>query len=238
MMGWCLYEIAVNFFFMFELITVFILYGFWDTVKTKMLNLIEFLCIPLNISACVLLIKSYSDYKSNSLSIDLYYMRMCSKILHAVLLFRIVRTLPIFLTHKIFSMINDSIKGLLKPFWTLILVQISIYYFFNVIGNLWFGGMIRSDLEIFETEQYEPGYDLNNFNDFLNGLVLLTSLTFDFPGICDMFTEATGNNFVRWYFLSFYYISVLIGLNIIVAYAIDTYDSMQRLNEEKEHRRE
>ena len=43
-----------------------------------------------------------------------------------------------------------------------------------------------------------------------------------------------GNKYYRFYFCAFYYFSVVIGINIIVAFAIDMYSSVERLDAERE----
>ena len=42
-----------------------------------------------------------------------------------------------------------------------------------------------------------------------------------------------GNTYYRWYFCLFYYFSVIIGINIVVAFAIDMYSSVERLDQDR-----
>lgn len=52
--------------------------------------------------------------------------------------------------------------------------------------------------------------------------------------VVDMFVASKGYNFwYRIFFVTFYYFSVLIALNILVAYTIDMYASVERLDEER-----
>jgi len=39
-----------------------------------------------------------------------------------------------------------------------------------------------------------------------------------------------GNIYYRYFFIIFYYFGVIIGLNIIIAFAIDMYGSVERLD--------
>ena len=39
---------------------------------------------------------------------------------------------------------------------------------------------------------------------------------------------------VRWYFLAFYYFAVMIGVNILIGFAIDMYSSVERIEVENE----
>lgn len=48
----------------------------------------------------------------------------------------------------------------------------------------------------------------------------------------DMFILVT-NVYVRYYFIAFWYFSVIVGLNIFVAYALDMYASVERLDAER-----
>ena len=42
-----------------------------------------------------------------------------------------------------------------------------------------------------------------------------------------------GSNYYRFYFGLFYYFSVVIGINIVVAFTIDMYSSVERLDQER-----
>lgn len=49
-----------------------------------------------------------------------------------------------------------------------------------------------------------------------------------------MFTSIMGSNWYRIYFLAFSYFSVIIAVNLVIAYILDMYSSVERLEEEKE----
>ena len=46
-----------------------------------------------------------------------------------------------------------------------------------------------------------------------------------------------GNTSVRYFFVVFYYFGVIIGLNIIIAFAIDMYAAVKRLEDQTEENR-
>ena len=48
----------------------------------------------------------------------------------------------------------------------------------------------------------------------------------------DMYVNLIGSKLVLIYFVSFYGIAVLIGLNIMVCFAIDMYSAIRRLDTE------
>ena len=47
-----------------------------------------------------------------------------------------------------------------------------------------------------------------------------------------------GNLYYRYFFIIFYYFGVIIGLNIIIAFAIDMYAAVQRLEDQKDKNRD
>ena len=51
--------------------------------------------------------------------------------------------------------------------------------------------------------------------------------------IVQVYVDVMGTNWVKWYFIGFYYFSVVVGINIVVAFSIDMYDSVARLDEER-----
>lgn len=48
-----------------------------------------------------------------------------------------------------------------------------------------------------------------------------------------MYVEISGSRWVLLYFVSFYIIAVLVGMNIMVCFAIDMYASIRRLDNEQ-----
>jgi len=79
-----------------------------------------------------------------------------------------------------------------------------------------------------------------NFNDFLSAFITLFALMIvnNWLDIVEVFVDVMGSNgvqnhWVKWYFIGFYYFSVVVGINIVVAFAIDMYDSVSRLDEER-----
>jgi len=48
-----------------------------------------------------------------------------------------------------------------------------------------------------------------------------------------MYVDITGTSYTRFFFVVFYYLCVVIGLNIVVAFAIDMFNSIERLDQEQ-----
>ena len=75
-----------------------------------------------------------------------------------------------------------------------------------------------------------------NFNDFISSFITLFALMIvnNWMVIVEVYVDATEDAFgVKWFFFFFYYFSVVIGINIVVAFSIDMYDSVARLDEER-----
>lgn len=79
-------------------------------------------------------------------------------------------------------------------------------------------------------------YNLVNFNDMISAFVTLWALMIvnNWMVIVSMYCQVMGNNWYRLYFCIFYYFSVVIGINIIVAFAIDMYASVERLYQDRQ----
>jgi len=74
-----------------------------------------------------------------------------------------------------------------------------------------------------------------NFNDLLSSFVTLFALMMvnNWMVIVYLYEVVMGTSLVKIYFVLFYYFSVVIGINIAVAFAIDMYSSVLRLDEER-----
>lgn len=101
-------------------------------------------------------------------------------------------------------------------------------------GILWFGGQVRTDSMALKTDtSYASTYFLNNFNDLGNAFVTLFALMVvnNWQFVSQVFVDITGTNYTRFFFVIFYYLCVVIGLNIVVAFAIDMFGAISRLDE-------
>ena len=79
-------------------------------------------------------------------------------------------------------------------------------------------------------------YHLDNFNDLFSSLVTLFTLMVvnNWMVQVHMYVEIMdGNKYYRWFFVMFFYLSVVIGINIVVAFAIDMYTSVERLDNDR-----
>ena len=112
-----------------------------------------------------------------------------------------------------------------------------IFYFFGQIGIYFFGGKnVKGDITVANDPGVPQFYNLMNFNDFVSAYITLFALMIvnNWLDIVEVYVDVMGTNWVKWYFIFFYYFSVIIGINIVVAFSIDMYDSVSRLDEERQ----
>ena len=74
-----------------------------------------------------------------------------------------------------------------------------------------------------------------NYNDLLSSFCTLFALMVvnNWMVVVAVYTNTMGSQWYELYFGLFYYFSVVIGINIVVAFAIDMYSSVERLDHER-----
>ena len=124
----------------------------------------------------------------------------------------------------------------MKPLTEVAGILFVIFYIFGQIGIYLFGGKNYFGNDKVGNDPSVPEfYNLMNFNDFGSAFVTLFALMIvnNWLDIVQVYVDVMGTNWVKWYFIFFYYFSVIVGINIVVAFAIDMYDSVARLDEER-----
>ena len=119
---------------------------------------------------------------------------------------------------------------------SMISVMFSIFYIYALLGMIFFGGKIDFENEAIRNNDATPDiWALNNFNDFANSYLVLYELTIvnNWMITTEMYEQVLGTKWVLLYFVSFYIIGVLVGMNILVCFAIDMYESIKRLDNEQ-----
>jgi len=118
----------------------------------------------------------------------------------------------------------------------MIAVLMIIFYFFALVGMKLFGGRIlKSGKGI---SGIPSMYYVNNFNDLLSSFVTLFSIMvvnnwFVTVDMCTQARPEMSKVSVRMYFIIFWYFSVIIGMNLVVAFVLDSYDYIKTLEEER-----
>lgn len=121
-----------------------------------------------------------------------------------------------------------------KLFQTLALIM----FIFAAVGMQLFGGKITTDVsgmvvtraqaEALAASPFgESGYLPNSFNDMPSGMVTLFELlVVNNWHVISSGYEAVLGVHARWFFILFYCVGVVMGLNICVAFVLDTYNSI------------
>lgn len=155
--------------------------------------------------------------------------------LEAAVIVRVLR-LAVYLDEiKTFRIIIETLKSLITPFLSMVSVMFSIFYIYAFIGMIFFGGKVDFENEAIRNNDATPDiWALNNFNDFLNSYLVLFELTIvnNWMITAEMYVNVIETKWVLVYFVSFYIIGVLVGMNILVCFAIDMYQSIGRLDNE------
>ena len=115
-------------------------------------------------------------------------------------------------------------------------VMFCIFYCYSLVGMcLWEGEVTFNKEEIKGNDSTPDNWALNNFNDMSNSFLVLFELIVvnNWMITASMYVDLSGTRAVLLYFVSFYIIAVLVGMNIMVCFAIDMYASIRRLDNEQ-----
>jgi hypothetical protein len=111
----------------------------------------------------------------------------------------------------------------------------SLLWFYTLVGSEIFGGKINSELwnEIFKDPDttVESQYIWLNFNDFASGLITLFTMMFfnNWQFVWQQFAISIDWNtaYVNGFFLTFMVMATYIIINILMAFVIDVYTSIE-----------
>eukprot|EP01118_Nematostelium_gracile_P013714 TRINITY_DN5210_c0_g1_i1.p1 TRINITY_DN5210_c0_g1~~TRINITY_DN5210_c0_g1_i1.p1 ORF type:complete len:194 (-),score=20.37 TRINITY_DN5210_c0_g1_i1:77-658(-) len=117
----------------------------------------------------------------------------------------------------------QTISHLLPAFACFGLIQLSVFYFYSILG-----------MEVFYNRSANPivpTYSIINFNTFPNSMVALYCLMTvnNWNSFMDGAVITTGSKWTRLYYMSFYLVTVVIILNVIVAFIIETFVEQTKL---------
>jgi len=192
----------------------------------------ETLCQMLNIPATVWFFMAGDDFQQYNYTVKLF---------EVIVFIRMLKLLTLLYEVKTMRVIFETLKNLLGPLNNLIIVMMTIFYVFAQTGMIIFGGKIRKDSsEIVHDSSIPDNYYLINFNDLMSSYITLFILIVvnNWYVIVAMCVDIRGGSTtVRYFFVIFYYFGVIIGLNIIIAFAIDMYQAVKRLEDLKEENR-
>jgi len=108
----------------------------------------------------------------------------------------------------------------------------------STLGNQMFGGLINygPQYAILNTTSFgDSNYYANNFNDYMSGLVVCFELLVvnNWFITCEGFAAVSPMPVARLYFVLVYVIGVLVAMNIVIAFAIDSYNEVLKRKIEK-----
>jgi len=227
---WIFFQIGINLIFFFELITDVVLSGGVKKAFNKKFRVWpEVLCQILNIYVTTIFFINFDD--------PLKYLKEV-KYFESIIFIRMTKLLPLLYEIATMRVIIETIRNLIGPLTNLIIVMATIFYEFAILGMLFFGGRIQTITpQIIHDASIPNNYYLVNFNDLLSSFVTLFILIVvnNWYVIVAMCVDIhDGNKWFTFYFITFYYFGVIIGLNIVVAFAIDMYSAVLRLDDQKQ----
>jgi hypothetical protein len=128
----------------------------------------------------------------------------------------------------------EAMRQMIIPLCKLLVVQLLIYYIFALFGMLMFGGKITlNNPYIVNSTGIPNSYVMQNYNDFISAMITLFSLMVVNNWMVQVQMVVGlmgGNRYYRIYFILFFYISVIIGINIVVAFILDMYSSVEHID--------
>jgi len=157
------------------------------------------------------------------------------KLFELIIFVRALKLLTLLYEIKVMRIIIETMRNMMLPLLYLCSVLMLIFYVFAMVGMLIFGGKILKGMDVLVNDVSIPdNYHLDNFNDFLSSIVTLFTLMVvnNWMVQVQMYCEVMGSDNYRLYFGLFYYFSVIIGINIVVAFTLDMYSSVERLDHE------
>ena len=208
-----------NFLFLIELLLHFVAFDAKFVVTRIRILWLEAILQIMSITAFALVIGS--DAQDWQDGIDL----ICT-----VFLFRTFRVVVLIQEIQQFDLIFSTAGRFSLPFLTMCLSLYTIYYTFANMGMLLFGGRVRYNSAQVEHPTEIPNlFYMMNFNDFPAALVTLFHIMVvnNWYVTANMYYYVMGNT--AWpilFFMLFWVMTVLIMLNLVIAFVLDIYSQV------------
>ncbi|KAL3714981.1 hypothetical protein ACJRO7_006829 [Eucalyptus globulus] len=138
-------------------------------------------------------------------------------------LLRLMRLLMHVKRYRAFVATFLTLLPSLMPYLGIIFCVMCIYC---SLAEQIFGGMVNAgNSKLEETDLAADDYLLFNFNDYPNGMVTLFNLLVmnNWQDWMQSYKELTGTSWTLIYFISFYLITVLLLLNLVVAFVLEAF---------------
>jgi two pore calcium channel protein len=189
----------------------------WKAYLERQKNLFDFTITILAVlsSAYVYYPNDYSD----------------SRLVRLIVMARVLRLIRLLTAMKRFQLIGMISAEILPEAASVMLVLFFLMYFFAALGMQLYGGLVTRDPNnplsylILDTDFSDNGYWANNFNDMFSGMnVLFNLLVINNWTECEVGYEAvTQSKWVRFYFLGFHILGVVLVNNLVIAFIITSF---------------
>jgi len=157
---------------------------------------------------------------------------------HALLALRLLRLVRLLAKVPAYREIFDTFTKLLPAAATLSGAFALVLFAFASLGMQLFGGVITTDLAsglvltpqqaraLAASEFGRADYYPNSFNDLPSGLVTLFELLVvnNWQVVTSGYVAVCGR-YARWFFISFWAVGVVVMLNVLVAFVLESYDA-------------
>jgi two pore calcium channel protein 2 len=143
-----------------------------------------------------------------------------------VLIFRSLRAINYMLEFRDFQMIVTTFKNFAGPFSSMALTLYMFMQIYAVIGIYFFNGMVTRTTMLQSGSDYM--YMMMNFNDFYAALLTLFQISVqnNWNNTTDIYTDISGSNWPRVYFVSYWVFSCMIVLNIVISFVLEIYSTV------------
>lgn len=162
-----------------------------------------------------------------------------------VLMIRLLRLLRLLVHIPEFQVIGESFFRMWSAAVKLVKLLFCVCYVFALVGMALYGGKINTDPDrpeyslLVDSDYYNSLYTTLNFNDMWSACVLLFGILVvnNWWVLAGGFIAVSGPS-ARIYFIAFYCIGNLIGVNIATAFILDSFITQYEKTKEEREKRE
>ena len=152
-------------------------------------------------------------------------------LIRGIVMLRLCRLVRLLVALPAFQILGESFRNMIPAAARLFKVLFCVMYAFAILGVQLFGGLVNTDANAPQLEKlkatetfFDSGYAPLNFNDFEGSFVVLFCVLVvnNWFVIVEGFVAVT-SKWARLYFIFFYLIGVLVCLNVVIAFILDTF---------------
>jgi len=238
-------QVAINFIYLTDLVLMLLIFGF-KVVFTKRSWALRFepllqLYQVLNIGPIMELYRKLDEaetlisLKDTTPNKEFFQTISIIDFYQIIILVRLLRIFSFLAELEQWKFFMKAVKVMRGPFLNLCFTLYSLFFLYSLIGIEIFGGKINSKVfkELFELNpdtEIAGDYIWLNFNDYASGLITLFSMMLfnNWQFIWDQFDFAIeSQSTTNLFFLSFMVMATYVIINILMAFVIDVYTSIE-----------